>query len=223
MQHFLSETLPFWKKLTPSQQMTLADSAVSKKFRKDEIIFNPLKQFAGLKIVRSGQMKIYLSSGNGDEIMLYRLKKGDICVLSVMSLLKKFHFAVTARAEQESEIVTLPEAVYMEVSRANRAMDDYNHEVLIERMSEALSIMSNAAWGTTEQRLAELLLNYDRDSAGNEIRVTHEILADDIGTAREVVSRILKQFQEQGLIETGRGRLRVTDRNGLKAVTEVIR
>lgn len=220
MKQFLAEVLPYWNQLTPKQQEKLAEAAVSKKFAKGEIIFNPLKQFAGLKIVRIGQMKIYLSSGNGDEIMLYRLKKGDVCVLSVLSLMKKFTFAVTARAEKETEIITIPEAAYMEVSRINRSADAYNQTTLIERISEALSIMSRAAWGTTEQRLAELLLNYDRDAGGRKIRVTHEILADDIGTAREVISRTLKQFQEQKLIETERGKIQVTDRQGLREIID---
>lgn len=220
MKDFLANNLPFWTELTPKQQESLVKSAITKRFCKGEVVFNPLKRSAGLKIIRSGQMKIYLSSGNGNEIMLYRLRKNDVCILSIMSLMKKFNLAVCARAEEAAEIVTLPEAVYMEINQENQAMKEYNQSILIERISEAFGILSSAAWGSTEQRLAELLLYYQKDAGGAHIRVTHEILAEDIGTAREVISRTLKQFQDQGLIKTERGRIQILDKDGLAGLRE---
>jgi len=218
MREFLEKALPFWDRLTKEQKEQMTAYGILKEYHKGETIFNPLRKSAGLKIVMKGQMKVYLPFGNEGDIMLYLVKEGEVCVLSIMSLLHQFDWAVYAQAMEESRIVTIPENVYMKICEENPAAMAYNQKILIDRMGEIIRITSYAAGASVSERLADLLLRYQRDAAGPELALTHEELAKDMGTAREVISRMLKQFQTHGLIRTGRGKILILDQEGLKQV-----
>lgn len=216
----LEKALPFWDSLTKEQKELLAEYGIVSVFHKGDVIFNPLRKSAGLKIVYKGQMKISLPFGNEGDIMLYLVKEGEICILSVMSLMKQFEWAIYAQAMDETKIITIPENIYMKISRENPAVMAYNQKILIERMGEIIQITSHAAGASIPERLADLLLRYQKDGTGAELELTHEELAKDMGTAREVISRALRQFQKQGFIQTGRGKITILNTEGLQRIKQ---
>lgn len=220
MKSFLEKALPFWNNLTKEQRELLEEYGIETEFHKGDIIFNPLKKSAGLKIVYKGQMKICLPFGNEGDIMLYLVKEGEVCILSVMSLMKQFEWAIYAQAIDETRIITIPENVYMKISQENPAVMAYNQKILIERMGEIIQITSHAAGASIPERLADLLLRYQKDDPGMELELTHEELAKDMGSAREVISRTLRQFQKQGLIQTGRGKITILDLERLRQIKQ---
>ena len=205
MREFLHRTLPFWEDLNEEQKELSVRYAISSKFERGETVFNPLKKMAGLKIARRGQMKISLPYGSAGDIMLYLVGEGEVCVLSIMSVMKQFDWAVCAVAVEEAEVVTIPESIYMKISTENPKVMEYNRKILIMRMGEIIQVTSESAVSGVPERLADLLLRYQKDGGKRKLYLTHEELAKDMGTAREVVSRTLRQFKEQEAIETGRG------------------
>lgn len=207
----LEQTLPFWKDLTNEQQELFCQCSTISQYFKGETVFNPLKKNAGLKIVWQGQMRISMLSGKGMEILLYQLKSREICVLSVLSLMNQFEWNIYAEADQDSVVLSIPAQEYLKVSQENPVVHGYNQETTIQRMGEVIRITSQSAMANTEERLADLLLRYHRQERSMELRLTHESVAKDMGTAREVVSRTLKQFQKQGILETGRGEIILLD------------
>lgn len=207
----LEQTLPFWKDLTKEQQELFCQCSTISQYFKGETVFNPLKKHAGLKIVWQGQMRISMLSGKGMEILLYQLKSKEICVLSVLSLMNQFEWNIYAEADQDSVVLSIPAQEYLKVSQENPAVHAYNQETTIQRMGEVIQITSQSAMANTEERLADLLLRYHRQERSMELCLTHESIAKDMGTAREVVSRTLKQFQKQGILETGRGKIILLD------------
>lgn len=214
----LKETLPFWNDLTESQQAGLAECTVARRYAKGETVFNPLKRNAGLKIIWEGQMRISMLSNRGAEILLYQLKNREICVLSVLSLMKRFDWNIYAEADQDSIVYSIPAKEYLKLSEENPAAKAYNQDTIIQRMGEVIQITSQNSMANTEERLADLLLRYQKQDDTSELFLTHEEMAKDMGTAREVISRTLKQFQKQGLVETGRGKIRILDIQGLEKV-----
>lgn len=214
----LEQTLPFWKDLTKEQQELFGQCTVMNQYFKGETVFNPLKKNAGLKIVWQGQMRISMLSGKGMEILLYQLKSREVCVLSVLSLMNQFEWNIYAEADQDSVVLSIPAQEYLKVSQENPAVHAYNQETTIQRMGEVIQITSQSAMANTEERLADLLLRYHRQERSMELCLTHESIAKDMGTAREVVSRTLKQFQKQGILETGRGKIILLDLSKLEHI-----
>lgn len=214
----LEQTLPFWKDLTKEQQELFCQCSTISRYFKGETVFNPLKKHAGLKIVWQGQMRISMLSGKGMEILLYQLKSKEICVLSVLSLMNQFEWNIYAEADQDSVVLSIPAQEYLKVSQENPAVHAYNQETTIQRMGEVIQITSQSAMANTEERLADLLLRYHRQERSMELCLTHESIAKDMGTAREVVSRTLKQFQKQGILEMGRGKIMLLDLSKLEHI-----
>lgn len=214
----LEQVLPFWEELTGEQQMLLENSARTGHFDRKQTLFNPLKKDSGLKIVCKGQMRVSMLSARGGEILLYQLREKEICVLSILSLMKQFTWNIYVEAEKDSIIMTIPEKEYLWVSEENPAVKAYNQKIIIQRMGEVIEITSRIAMATIEERLADLLLRYQSQEVSEVLLLTHEGIAKDMGTAREVISRTLKQFQNQGLVELGRGKITILDAEGIRKI-----
>lgn len=218
MEELLARVLPFWNQLTGVQKDGMIQFTTLKTYKKNEVVYNPVMKNAGLKIVKKGQIRIAMSASAGGELMLYRLGAEEICILSILNMMKQFEWDIHVEAEQESEILTIPESYYLQISEENEYVRNFNHEILVTRMGEVIEVIGNIALASVEQRLAGLLLRYYQKDRLLTVAVTHEMMAKDIGTAREVVTRILKQFQASGYISLGRGRVTLLDLEGLEKI-----
>lgn len=209
---------PFWNSLAGKDREVLVESAAIMNFPKGAVVFNPLKKESGVRILLEGQMRISIQTEQGGELLLYQFKSGELCLLSVFSLMKKFNWDIYMETMQKSKIIVIPEAAYLAVSGRNQEMDRFNHQLLFERMAEVVHVASEYALASTDKRLAGLLLRYREMSGSDVLTVTHESMARDIGTAREVVSRILKQFETEHLVVMGRGKITILDWDGLEHI-----
>lgn len=218
MTDYLEQALPCFNQLTERQKLQIQHYTLGHDYKKGDVILNPLKRYAGLKIIKSGQIKLSMVTRNGGELMLYRLDAGELCVLSVLSLLNQFEWDICVEAEQDSVILTIPEQVYLSIVEENPSVKEFHQNLLIQRLSEVVRVTSQAAVSTAEERLARFLSDYQRYNNSMEIHMTHQEMAKDIGTVREVVTRILKKFQEKGYVKLERGRVTILDLKQLESI-----
>ena len=179
----------------------------------------------GMVVVLQGSVRAYMVSEEGREITLYHINKGETDVLTASCILYQITFDTEMVVEEDIRILILPTVVLKGLKEENVYVRSYIYEVLTERFSDVMWTMQQILFYGIDQRIAAFLLD---QVAGNgigsgqvpEIHITHEQIAREINTAREVVARIIRRFVADGLVETGRGRLRLIDLKGLRALTE---
>lgn len=215
----LKSMLPFWDKLTETQQKQLADLVSPRLYQKGESIQNATVQCAGVFLVKKGQLRIYIISENGKEITLYRLFDHDICILSASCAMKNINFQVYVAAEQDSEVLLIPTEVYNQLNQTCLAVSDYTNQLMASRFSDVMWVMEQVLFTSFDKRLANFLLEQSSIDGTDELAITHEAIANHMGSAREVVTRMLKYFQDEGMVKLSRGVIKITDRKKLAKLT----
>lgn len=170
-------------------------------------------------LVLSGKVRVFKLGESGREITLYRVESGQICVLSSSCAAtgQEARLPAVAVAESDVELLALPVHVFKRLLVELPELQNYINTMLTGRLSEMMGVVDGVAFGRVDQRLAEMLLAEARRRPDGVVESTHAALAVELGSAREVVSRILKDFERQGLVSLGRRRITVTDPRALKA------
>lgn len=212
----LQNSLVFWNKLTDAQQEALRTGAVAKHFQKGENVHGADGRCTGAVLVQSGTIRVYMMSQEGREITLYRLQKGDICVLSASCVLQSITFDVLADAETQADCLIIPSALFKKVTEENVWAQNAMLETAVKRFSDVMWVMQQVLFFSLDKRLALFLLNEMEKTQSATLHLTKEQIARDTGSAREAVSRMLKYFVSEGILTTGRGRITVTDAKKLK-------
>jgi CRP/FNR family transcriptional regulator len=166
-------------------------------------------------VLTSGSAKIFTRSANGKEVLLYHVKPGSICVLTAACLIGHQHFPAEAVAETELHVRIMTRRQFDKLMESSAPFREYVLDGFGERINGLIQTIQKLALETIEQRLAKFLLMQPQ----NCIASTHQEIADEIGSAREVVSRNLKRFESNSLISLGRGQIELLDRQGLLALT----
>lgn len=216
MKEFLKEVLPFWVELQETHQQLILDTLIVRKFQKNEKFYHIGNSDMGLKIVHTGKMRVFITSEDGNEMNLYRLEKNQVCALSVAFMLHVYNIDVSIQAEEDMAVYVVPENVYHIIYEEYSEVKSFVHEIMVRRLGEIIGIVNNLAFNSVPKRLADIILYHRRLQDSTKILITHEELASDIGSAREVVSRTLKQLQQCGLIEARRGKINILDEKGLR-------
>jgi len=212
--------LPVWKKLTPAQQERIAEVIEYRRVKKGERIHDSSAQCLGLVMVRSGQLRAYILSEDGREITLSRLVEYDVSVLSASCVMPDMQFNVMIEAEKDSEFWSIPACLFKNLMEESLAVSNYARDLISSNFSELMWLMEQIMWKSVDKRLASFLLEEARLEQAQELKLTHEKIANHMGTAREVVTRMLRYFQSEGLVTLTRGSIRLTDQNGLEALAE---
>lgn len=211
MKELLKQTLPFWEDLTLNEQDTLALGVVKSSYEKGNVLHYGGRECAGVQIIKSGQARVFVTSPGGGEITLFRLLGGDVSILSAACMMKGLDIELDMEIEEDSIIYTIPKVLYKDISNQNTKVKDYTLEMISEKFSDIMWLFNQYVFSNVASRLADTILEH-RALAGSDIlAITHDVLARDIGTAREVVTRLLKQFQIDGLVKLTRGRIEVLD------------
>ncbi|HEX5803653.1 MAG TPA: Crp/Fnr family transcriptional regulator [Azospira sp.] len=178
-------------------------------------VFAEAQPCRGFPLVIEGSIKVVKRAPSGREMLLYRVEPGDSCIISSSCLLG--HTAYTARGESESPVTLaiLPDALFQRLLADDPGFRDFVFHLLAERIADLMQLVEEIAFHRLDQRLARLLLARDGD-----IHATHQALADELGSVREIVSRLLKGFAADGLVELGRERIALLDRERLRRVAE---
>lgn len=212
----IREFFPIWEQFSPAQQEKLTGSAISRSVRKGTVLHNGSMDCTGLLLIKSGQLRAYILSDEGREITLYRLFDRDICLFSASCMLRSIQFEVTIEAEKDTELWLIPTEVYQEIMKESAPAANFTNELMASRFSEVMWLMEQILWKSFDKRLAEFLLAESALEGGGRLSITHEQIARHLGTAREVVTRMLRYFQGEGLVKLTRGAVEISDANKLE-------
>jgi len=215
----LEENLPFWKKVSDDERKILMDGTIRFTHGKGTIVHDDRNICTGLLMVVSGQLRVYIISETGKEITLYRLFERDVCVLSASCLIRNITFDVHVQAEKETTILRIATDSYQQVGKTNPFVQDFTNQLVSSRFSDVMWVVEQVVFMSFDRRLAMHLLEQAAIAGQDSFAATHEAIARDLGTAREVVTRMLSRFQEDHLVTLSRGGITLTDRDGLYALT----
>ena len=212
----LEEYLPFWAKLSSGEQTRLDEAAVSRTYEKGERLHNGRADCNGLFLVTKGRLRVFLTtSDTGREITLYRLLERDICLFSASCILQDIRFEVFVEAERQTEVLIIPAGIYQELLDSSRPAADYTSKLMASRFSDVMWVMEQLLFSSLGRRLGEFLLEQRAIEGGDRLSLTHEEIARHLGSAREVVTRMLRYFQSEGLVSLSRGGITLLDPAGL--------
>lgn len=218
MKELFEQSLPFWDKLTNNQKDTLLKNSYFQHLTKGTIVHQSNHQCTGVEIIKSGQVRIFSSSPNGGEITLFRLTDGDVCILSAACMIKSLVIDTNMEMESNTDICIIPTDVYKSLHQQNSSVKDYTLNIVSEKFSDIMWLLNQYVFSNLAKRLADSLLEHHSFSETDTIQITHGALANDLGTAREVVTRLLKQFQIDGLVELSRGKIKICNPKKLRKV-----
>ena len=211
---------PIWDKLTPAQQQLVSSTIVPRTLGKGAVLHDGSADCAGLVMIKSGQLRAYILSEDGREITLYRLLDQDICLFSASCVLRSVQFEIMISAEKESEVFILPPYIFKKIMDESAPLANYVNELMATRFSEVMWLIEQIMWKSVDKRLASFLLEESTLENSDVLKLTHEAIANHLGTAREVVTRMLRYFQNEGYVKLTRGTVEIVDRDGLQALEE---
>ena len=210
---------PVWNELTPAQKERIAGSAVRRTAVKGTVLHNGSADCTGLLLVESGQLRAYILSDEGREITLYRLFDRDICLFSASCMMRSIQFEIMIEAEKDTELWIVPTEIYQSVMRESAPVSNFTNEIMAARFSEVMWLMEQIMWKSFDKRLAAFLLEESALEGGSTLKLTHETIANHLGTAREVVTRMLRYFQSEGMVKLARGAVEITDAEKLRKMS----
>ena len=213
-----AECFPVWGKLTPAQQNRITGSLVSQNVKRGTVIHSGSADCTGLLLVRGGQLRAYILSDEGREITLYRLFALDLCLFSASCMMRSIQFDVMVEAEKDTHLWIIPAEVYQEIMEESAPVATFTNEVMATRFSEVMWLLEQIMWKSFDKRLAGFLLEECALEKTSSLRITHEIIGSHLGTAREVVTRMLRYFQSEGMVRLKRGTVEITNPVKLKSL-----
>lgn len=218
LKQFLSERLRFWQNLTEQQKNMLVDNATERTFTQYSLIHNSLDKCLGIILLKSGQLRIYISSEDGREVTLYRLYGGDICTLSASCVMDAVSFEVLVSAEEICQAVVLSALAYRQLMQENVYVKAYTYELTVQHFADVMWSVEQVLFMGADKRLAIFLNDEIAKTGSNVIQLSHEQIAKYMGTAREVVSRMLKYFATEGIVTLSRREITVVDKKKLRSL-----
>ena len=211
-----AEYLPIWDKLTAEQQARVAGVIEFRKVKKGTHIHDSSAECLGLVMVRSGQLRAYMLSEDGREITISRLFQYDVSLLSASCVMPDLQLNVMIEAEKDSEFWSIPACLFKNLVDESLAAANYSRSLLSSNFSEVMWLMEQIMFKSFDKRLAAFLLEESRVEESDVLKITHEKIASHMGTAREVVTRMLRYFQSEGMVSLTRGAIELTDRKKLE-------
>ena len=213
-----SDYFPIWGKLNQDQQEMLLGSLMLRTVPKGTILHNGDMDCTGLLLVKAGQLRAYILSEEGREITLYRLFDRDMCLFSASCILRSIQFEVTIEAEKDTELWVIPPEVYQRLMEESAPVANYTNELMADRFSEVMWLMEQVMWKSLDKRLAAFLLEEAAIEGTHALRITHEAIANHLGSHREVITRMLRYFQNEGMVTLSRGMVTILDERKLAAL-----
>lgn len=195
----MKKALPFWKHLKEDERELLSKNSSKVCFQKEESIHRNEEKCAGMIIVLSGQIRAFILSEDGRDITLYRLRNGEVCILSASCVLDAVAFDVFIEAVEETQALLIPLNVFHKLMEENVYVELFTYKLSTERFSDVMWTMQQILFMRADQRLAVFLWDELTRTTQKELCYTHEQIAKYIGSAREVVTRMLKYFQKRVL------------------------
>ncbi len=216
-----ADYFPIWDKLTAAQQQKISESITSRKVPKGTVIHNGNLDCIGLLLIQTGQLRAFILSEEGREITIYRLFDMDLCLFSASCIMNSIQFEVVIEAEKDTDLWIIPPYIYKQIMEESAPVANYTNEIMAARFSEVMWLMEQVMWKSQDKRVAAFLLEEAAIENTNRLQITHETIANHLGTHREVITRMLRYLQSEKLIKLSRGVVEITDSAGLAALGEV--
>ncbi|MCI9222438.1 MAG: Crp/Fnr family transcriptional regulator [Oscillospiraceae bacterium] len=215
----VQDWFPIWDELTGEHQERIRNSLIRRRIGAGTVIHNGSADCAGLLLVESGRLRAYILSDGGREITLYRLFDRDICLFSASCMLRSLQFDVTIQAEKDTELWVIPTEIYQRIMAQSAPLSNYTNEIMAARFSEVMWLLEQVMWKSMDRRVAGFLLEEAAIEGGNRLSITHEAIANHLGTHREVVTRMLRYLQGEGLVKLSRGAVELLDEKRLEELS----
>ncbi|NBI08456.1 Crp/Fnr family transcriptional regulator [Colidextribacter sp. OB.20] len=206
---------PIWDKLSEAQQSSILHSLTLRQIKKGTVIHSGSMDCTGLLLIKSGQLRAYILSDEGREVTIYRLFDRDICLFSASCMLRSAQFDITIEAERDTDLWVIPAEAYRKIMEESAPAANYTNEIMAARFSEVMWLVEQVMWKSMDKRVAAFLLEESAIEGGNRLTLTHETIARHLGTHREVVTRMLRYLQGEGMVKLSRGVVELLDEQGL--------
>ena len=214
------EYFPLWTALTVKHRKILKEAAVFTKVPEGTILHNGKADCIGVMLIFEGRLRAYIMSENGKEATLFRLLAHDMCVLSASCMFSSIQFEITIEAEKNTSFWLIPADIYRRVMRQSAVLANYTNDLITSRFTDVMWLIEQIIFKSMDERLASFLLDESRLENTQKLCITHEQIARHLGSAREVITRLLKYFQEDGCVRLRRGGIEITDMQKLEVKAE---
>lgn len=209
---------PIWDKLTDAQRNRVMGGLISRHVEKGTVIHSSSADCTGLMLIQSGRLRAYILSEEGREITIYRLFDLDICLFSASCMMRSIQFDISIETEADTDLWIIPAEIYRQIMEESALAANYTNEIMAARFSEVMWLMEQILWKRMDKRVAAFLLEESSIEGSGRLRITHEGIANHLGTHREVVTRMLRYFQNEGMVKLARSSVEITDREKLEAL-----
>ena len=216
----IANYFPIWDKLTPEHRQRIEDLSDFRVVKAGTVLHDGSPNCLGLVLVRSGQLRAYMLSEEGREVTIGRFFEMDICMFSASCVMPSMQFEVMIEAEKDSEVWVIPACLYQNLMNESISLANYSRDLISNHFSELMWLMEQIMWKSFDKRLAAFLLEESAVEDSEQLRLTHEKIANHMGTAREVVTRMLRYFQNEGMVRLNRGTVELTDTKKLQALAQ---
>ena len=211
-------TLPFWDKLSEDEKQYTFEGTFIRRYEKGSRIHSSETECIGMSMVLHGEIRLSVISEEGREITLFRLHDGDVCMLSASCVISEITFDTHIQAQTDCEMLIIAPYTFKRLTDSNIYARCFMFELAAKRFSTVMWTMQQIIFRGFDRRLASFLIGEYERTKSKYIQMTHEQIALYTSSAREVVARMIKRFADEGLVESGRGTLKLTDIDGLRAL-----
>ena len=211
-------SLPFWEHLESEQKHLISIGSTTVDYKKGEKLVDGSDRCVGLLLIKRGELRTYTISEDGRSITLFRLRNGDICIMAAWCLLPPLQFPIYIEADTDVSGILIHAGALGKLIEKNIYAKEFCYETEARRLSDMLWVMQQMIFLSTDQRLARFLLEESKATGSDELHLTHERIATYMGSAREVVSRLMKYFSKEGMVRGSRGRIVLLDKKRLSQI-----
>lgn len=215
---FLETHIQFWAELNKEERNLIIANTSCKKYAKGKNLFSSGQECLGFVIVKSGKLRTYTLSDDGREVTFCRLESGSVCMLTASCALNTISVDIVIDVEEASEVFIISPQCIAVIIAQNVHAENFLLRAATEKLTEIIWCLQQILFMSMDKRLAVFLKDESARLASDEIKLTHEQIAKYMGSAREVVSRMLKYFEQEGIVRLQRGNIKIIDMRRLEAI-----
>lgn len=212
----LEELFPCWDSLSEDQRAQVRARTSQRLFEKGSRPHQGRGDCAGLFLLKNGQLRVFILSESGKEITLYRLFAWDICLFSASCIMRDIRFDLHVEAEKDTEAFIVPPDLYDSLTKASLPLANFTSRLISAHFSDIMWTLEQTLFTSFDRRLAGFLLEQSALEDSERLRITHDEIARHLGSAREVVTKMLNYLAAEGLVALGRGQVTLLDKKGLQ-------
>ena len=213
---FIRSMLPFWDRLSEAEAALLLQHTHTVAYEPGENVHSGDNDCVGVLLIRSGELRTYILSDEGKEVTLFRLGEGETCVMSASCNIHSITFDIIIDAVHPTGAYLIDNQAFSQLMAENVYVENFALRITAERFSEVMWAMEQILFMSFDRRLAIFLLDETAKTGVDNVTMTHEQIARYVGSAREVVSRMLKYFAKEGMVAVHRGGVEITDKQKLR-------